>query len=80
VHLISAITFDEEKYIDLFISLEIAPKVIVAGKGMKQSDLIGVLSLSSGLISSIVNSKRQISKEKAKKLGAYFNASPSLFI
>jgi HTH-type transcriptional regulator / antitoxin HigA len=139
----TTLTFNEEKYIELFKELKIAPKVIetepenekclavvealmfkgqnrtieetallrvlvilieefeekyysfkewqkttpheflqhlMAGKGMKQSDLIGVLSMSSGLISSIVNGKRQISKEQAKKLGAYFNVSPSLFI
>jgi HTH-type transcriptional regulator / antitoxin HigA len=139
----TTLIFDEEKYIDLFKELKIAPKVIeteaenenfllvvealmfkgqnrtieetallrvlvilieafeekyysfkewqkttpheflqhlMAGRGLKQSDLIGVLSLSSGLISSIVNGKRQISKEQAKKLGAYFKVSPSLFI
>jgi HTH-type transcriptional regulator / antitoxin HigA len=137
------LTFDEEKYIDLFKDLKIVPKVIetepenekclavvealmfkgesrtieetallrvlvllieefeekyysfkewqkttphkflqhlMAGKGMKQSDLVGILSMSSGLISSIVNGKRQISKEQAKKLGEYFKVSPALFI
>jgi HTH-type transcriptional regulator / antitoxin HigA len=137
------LTFDEEKYIDLFKELKIVPKVIetepenekclsivealmfkgqtrtieetallrvlvllieefeekhysfkewqkttpheflqhlMAGKGMKQSDLVGILSMSSGLISSIVNGKRQISKAQAKKLGEYFKVSPSLFI
>ena len=53
---------------------------LMAGKEMKQSDLVGILSLSSGLISSIVNGKRQISKEQAKKLGEYFKVSPGLFI
>lgn len=46
----------------------------------KQSDLVDIISPSKGLISSIVNGKRAISKEQAKKLGAYFNVSPSLFI
>jgi HTH-type transcriptional regulator / antitoxin HigA len=53
---------------------------LMAGKEMKQSDLIGILSMSSGLISSIVNGKRQISKDQAKKLGEYFKVSPGLFI
>jgi HTH-type transcriptional regulator / antitoxin HigA len=53
---------------------------LMAGKGLKQSDLIGILSMSSGLISSIVNGKRQISKDQAKKLGEYFKVSPGLFI
>jgi HTH-type transcriptional regulator / antitoxin HigA len=137
------LTFDEEKYIDLFKELKIVPKVIetepenekclaivealmfkgqtrtieetsllrvlvllieefeekhysfkewqkttpheflqhlMAGKGLKQADLVGILSMSSGLISSIVNGKRQISKDQAKKLGEYFKVSPGLFI
>ena len=53
---------------------------LMAGREMKQSDLVGILSMSSGLISSIVNGKRQISKEQAKKLGEYFKVSPGLFI
>jgi HTH-type transcriptional regulator / antitoxin HigA len=139
----TTLTFNEDKYFDLFKQLKIAPKVIeteaenekclaivealmfkgqnrsieetallrvlvilieefeekhysfkewqkttsheflqhlMEGKGMKQSDLIGVLSMSSGLISSIVNGKRQVSNDQAKKLGAYFSVSPSLFI
>ena len=46
----------------------------------KQSDLVGIISPSKGLISAIVNGKRAISKEQAKKLGEYFKISPSLFI
>jgi HTH-type transcriptional regulator / antitoxin HigA len=53
---------------------------LMDSKGIQQVDLVGVLSPSSGLISSIVNGKRQISKEQAKKLGEYFKVSPSLFI
>lgn len=53
---------------------------LMESKEIKQVDLVGVLSLSSGLISSIVNGKRQISKEQAKKLGIYFKVSPGLFI
>ena len=46
----------------------------------KQTDLVGVISPSKGLISAIVNGKRAISKKQAKKLGEYFKLSPSLFI
>ena len=46
----------------------------------KQADLVGIVSPSKGLISAIVNGKRAISKEQAKKLGEYFKISPSLFI
>ncbi len=46
----------------------------------RQTDLVGIISPSKGLISAIVNGKRAISKEQAKKLGEYFKISPSLFI
>jgi HTH-type transcriptional regulator / antitoxin HigA len=53
---------------------------LMEARGMKQVDLVGVLSPSKGLVSSIVNGKRQISKTQAKKLGEIFNISPSVFI
>ena len=53
---------------------------LLESSGTKQVDLVGILSPSKGLISSIVNGKRAISKEQAKKLGAYFKVSPSLFL
>jgi HTH-type transcriptional regulator / antitoxin HigA len=53
---------------------------LMEARGMKQVDLVGVLSPSKGLVSSIVNGKRSISKAQAKKLGEIFNISPSVFI
>ena len=53
---------------------------LLESSNTKQADLVGVISSSKGLISAIVNGKRVISKEQAKKLGRYFNVSPSLFI
>jgi HTH-type transcriptional regulator / antitoxin HigA len=53
---------------------------LMEAKGIKQVDLVGVLSDSSGLVSSIVNGKRSISKAQAKKLGDFFNIEPSVFI
>jgi HTH-type transcriptional regulator / antitoxin HigA len=53
---------------------------LLDASGSRQVDLVGVISPSKGLISSIVNGKRAISKEQAKKLGAHFNVSPNLFI
>jgi HTH-type transcriptional regulator / antitoxin HigA len=47
---------------------------------LKQVDLVGILSPSRGLASSIVNGKREISKAQAKKLGELFNISASAFI
>jgi HTH-type transcriptional regulator / antitoxin HigA len=53
---------------------------LMEARGLKQVDLVGILSPSKGLVSSIVNGKRQISKTQAKKLGELFNISPSVFI
>jgi HTH-type transcriptional regulator / antitoxin HigA len=53
---------------------------LMEARGMKQVDLIGVISPSKGLVSSIVNGKREISKAQAKKLGEIFNVSSSVFI
>jgi HTH-type transcriptional regulator / antitoxin HigA len=53
---------------------------LLESSGTKQADLVGIISPSKGLISSIVNGKRAISKELAKKLGVYFKVNPSLFL
>jgi HTH-type transcriptional regulator / antitoxin HigA len=53
---------------------------LMDARGMKQADLVGILSPSRGLVSSIVNGKRAISKAQAKKLGELFNISSSAFI
>jgi HTH-type transcriptional regulator / antitoxin HigA len=53
---------------------------LMDARGMKQVDLVGILSPSRGLVSSIVNGKRAISKSQAKKLGELFNISSSVFI
>jgi HTH-type transcriptional regulator / antitoxin HigA len=53
---------------------------LMDARGMKQVDLVGILSPSRGLVSSIVNGKREISKAQAKKLGELFNISASAFI
>jgi HTH-type transcriptional regulator / antitoxin HigA len=53
---------------------------LMDARGMKQVDLVGILSPSRGLVSSIVNGKRAISKSQAKKLGELFNISAGAFI
>jgi HTH-type transcriptional regulator / antitoxin HigA len=53
---------------------------LMEGRGMKQVELVKAIGLSKGLVSAIVNGKREISKTQAKKLGAYFNVSPAAFI
>lgn len=53
---------------------------LMDARGIKQVDLVGILSPSRGLISLIVNGKREISKVQAKKLGVLFNISANAFI
>lgn len=53
---------------------------LLESSGTKQADLVNIISPSKGLISSIVNGKRAISKEQAKRLGTYFKVNPSLFL
>jgi len=71
-------TFELDEWTDL--SPHEILQHLLESSGTKQADLIGIISPSKGLISSIVNGKRSISKEQAKKLGTHFNVSPSLFI
>ncbi len=74
----------EEKTYDLQKWSKTPPHLILQhlmdARGMKQVDLVGILSPSRGLVSSIVNGKRSISKAQAKKLGELFNISSSAFI
>ncbi|MGK7892788.1 MAG: type II toxin-antitoxin system HigA family antitoxin [Xenococcus sp. (in: cyanobacteria)] len=75
--------YEEEVY-DLEDWSELAPHEILQhlleSSGIKQADLVGIVSPSKGLISSIVNGKRAISKEQAKRLGTHFKVNPSLFL
>lgn len=52
---------------------------LMESSGTKQADLVGIIG-SSGVVSEVVNGKRNISKSQAKALGEYFKVSPSLFI
>lgn len=47
--------------------------------GLKQTDMVGVFG-SDGRVSDVVNGKRGISKNHAKKLSEKFNVSVALFI
>ncbi len=46
---------------------------------LKQSDLVGVLG-SSGIVSEVINGKREISKTQARSLGKFFGLSYRLFL
>lgn len=53
---------------------------LMEARNLKQADLVGVVSASRGIISEVVNGKRQITKNQAKKLGEFFSVDPGLFI
>ena len=52
---------------------------LMEARGLKQADLIGVIG-SSGVISEVINGKREISKAQAKALGDFFHVDAGLFI
>jgi HTH-type transcriptional regulator/antitoxin HigA len=52
---------------------------LMEARDLKQADLLPILG-SRGYTSDIVNGKRAISKEHAKKLGGFFHVSPEIFI
>ncbi|MFN0107224.1 MAG: type II toxin-antitoxin system HigA family antitoxin [Blastocatellia bacterium] len=52
---------------------------LIAANRLKQSDLLPVFG-SKGRVSEVVNGKREISKEQAKKLAGFFHVSADLFI
>jgi HTH-type transcriptional regulator / antitoxin HigA len=52
---------------------------IMAASGTRNVDLIGIIG-SSGVVSEVVNGKRNISLAQAKNLGEFFKISPTLFI
>ena len=46
---------------------------------LKQKDLVGILG-SKGVVSEVINGKREISKAQAKALGQFFNTSYKSFL
>ena len=48
-------------------------------RSVKQADLVGIIG-SKGVVSEVVNGKREISKSQAKALGEFFQVDPGLFI
>jgi HTH-type transcriptional regulator/antitoxin HigA len=52
---------------------------LMAANRLKQSDLLPVFG-SKSRVSEVVNGKREISKEQAKKLASFFHVSADLFI
>lgn len=54
-------------------------KFLMEANDLNQADLVDVFG-SSGRVSQVVNGKREISKEQAKRLAERFNVSAALFI
>jgi HTH-type transcriptional regulator / antitoxin HigA len=52
---------------------------LMDARGRIQEDLVGVIG-SRGVVSEIMNGKRNISNAQAKALGEYFLVEPSLFV
>jgi HTH-type transcriptional regulator / antitoxin HigA len=52
---------------------------LIEANDLKQTDLLDIFG-SSGIASEVINGKREISKTHAKKLGARFNITPSVFL
>ena len=72
-------TYEDEHYpIPELSPIEVL-KFLMEERGLKQSDLLHVFG-SSGITSEVVNGKRSISKEQAKKLAKFFKVSVELFI
>lgn len=53
--------------------------LLMEQKGIKQADLVGIIG-SKGVVSEVVNGKRNISKNQAKALAEFFHISSELFI
>jgi HTH-type transcriptional regulator/antitoxin HigA len=55
-------------------------QTLMEARGLIQADLVRAGIGSSGIVSEMINGKRQISKEQAKKLAVFFAVSADLFI
>jgi HTH-type transcriptional regulator / antitoxin HigA len=66
------VSFPEAEPRDILIHL-------MESNDLKQSDLVGILG-SSGVVSEVVNGKREISKAQAQNLGDRFKLSYKLFL
>jgi HTH-type transcriptional regulator / antitoxin HigA len=54
-------------------------KTLMDEKGLKAKDLVGILDLSKGTISKILNYNKGFSKESIRKLSEYFKVSQEAF-
>lgn len=52
---------------------------LLEARGLIQEDLVGVIG-SRGVVSEVMNGKRNISNAQAKALGEFFSVAPSMFV
>ena len=71
--------FEENAYPMGDVSPQQMLRHLMEARGLSQADLLPVFG-GRGRVSEVVNGKRGISKDQAKKLGEYFHVSPELFI
>ncbi len=64
--------FDNASPLDILLHL-------MESNDLKQADLVDVIG-SSGVVSEVVNGKRQISKNQAQALGNFFHVNSKLFL
>ena len=66
------VSFPASKPLDILIHL-------MESNNLRQSDLVGIVG-SSGVVSEVLNGKREISKAHAHSLGQFFSVSYKLFL
>lgn len=71
--------FEERNYLLQKATPLEALQALMGARDMKQVDLIPLFG-SKGIVSEVVNGKRELSKTHIRSLAAFFNVSPELFI
>ncbi|MDQ2741319.1 MAG: transcriptional regulator [Chloroflexota bacterium] len=55
-------------------------RCMLEDNGVKQSELVGPVFASPGIVSEILSGKRQLTLSHIQKLGAFFHMSPAIFV
>jgi antitoxin component HigA of HigAB toxin-antitoxin module len=53
---------------------------LMEDNGMKQSELVGPVFASPGIVSEILSGKRKLTLNHVKKLAEFFHTSPAIFL
>jgi HTH-type transcriptional regulator/antitoxin HigA len=73
------VEYEREHYPDTDITPLEFLKGLMELKDLKQKDLVGIIG-SKGVVSEVINGKREISKAQAKALGEYFKVDYKSFL